>query len=455
MEEERVEEKVHNRSWLQRVSEQSWEPELLISGLAIFATIQIPEYVMDSYQYYRYNLQLDTGFIDELMPMLVVGVILTALKVLSFAFIFHFMVRAFWVGLMGLRSVFSEGIQYEKLEYSELYRSEMKSRLGTQDSFSLATDRLASVIFSIAFLFVLYMFGVGFLYSVFFLFINGVKLVVSEEIFDLYSTIILIFTAVVLLSVSVLSVVLNMKKYREQEKFARLHFKLTWYASVVFYPFVYKPVQFLILSFMSNLPKKKAQLYGTIFFSVFMAIFMSSIFELMNVNLVQPRDFYTARSSASTIVPENYESEFDGKFFDKASISSPYLKKGEYFSLFIPYSKMLDRKLSQYCEEATPADSLNRYEKRKLTNQQNIGCTNQFFTVTINQKDTLESDFLFYNHNRTGQAGFRSMFMLSDTMNIGKYELGIYRPILDEADAERDSLGRLLIYEEEIPFWVQ
>lgn len=455
MGDKKLEEKGHGRSWLQRVSEQSWEPELLISGLAIYATIQIPQYVMDFYQYYRYNLQLGTGFIDELMPLLVVGVMLTALKVLNFAFIFHFIVRAFWVGLVGLRSVFSEGIQYDKLEYSKFYRSEMKKRLGNQDSFLLATDRLASVIFSIAFLFVLYMFGVGFLYAVFFLLMNGVKLLVSEEIFDLYSTVILISTAVLLIGVSIVSLVLNMKKFREQEKFARYHFNLSWYASLIFYPFIYKPIQFLILSFASNLPKKKNQIYGMIFFALFMAIFMSSTFELMNVNLVETRDFYSSRSNESTIVAENYESEFDGKFFEKASISSPYLKKGEYFSLFIPYNKMLDRKLEKYCDEAVLADSLNRYERRKLTNRQNIECANRFFSVTINKEDTLESDFLFYNHNRTGQAGFKSIFLLSDTLNSGKHELGVYRPALDEADAERDSLGRLLTYEEEIPFWIQ
>ena len=455
MRDEQTEEKGHDRSWLQRVAEQSWEPELLISGLAIYATIQIPEYIENFYQYYRFNLQLGTGFIDELMPMLVVGVMLTALKVLSFAFIFHFIVRAFWVGLMGLRSVFSDGIQYDKLEYSELYRSEMKKRIGTQDSFLLATDRLASLIFSIAFLFVLYMFGVGLVYTVFFLMINGVKLIVSEEVFDLYSSIILITAAIVLIGVSILSLVLNMEKFREREKFARLHFKLSWYAGYVFYPFIYKPIQYLILTFLSNYPKKKNQIYGMVFFAVFMFIFMASTFDLMGVQLIQPRDYYSAKSNASTIVPENYESEFTGVFFEKPSISSPFLKKGEYFSLFIPYNKMLDRKLGKYCEEASPADSLSRYERRKLINQQNIECANRFFSVTLNEKDTLESDFLFYNHNRTGQAGFKSMFLLSDTLNTGKYELGVYRPSLDEADVERDSLGRLLTYEEEIPFWIE
>ncbi|MFV1883728.1 MAG: hypothetical protein ACMZ7B_04520 [Balneola sp.] len=455
MEENQHKETGHNRSWLQRVAEQSWEPELLISGLAIYATIQIPKYILDFYQYYRYNLQVDTGFIDELMPMLVVGVMLTALKVLSFAFMFHFIVRAFWVGLMGLRSVFSDGIQYEKLEFSELYRSEMKKRLGTQDSFLLATDRLASLIFSIAFLFVLYMLGVGLAYLVFFLLMNGVKTVVSEETFDLYSTLILITTGVILISISILTLVLNMKKYREQEKFAKLHFKISWYAGFVFYPFIYKPIQYLMLSFMSNFPKKKHQTFGMIFFAAFMGMFMSSIFNLMDTNLIQPRDFFTARSYASTMIPENYESEFDGQFFEKPAISSPYLKKGEYFSLFIPYNKMLDRKLIKFCEEAIPADSLSRYERRKFANQQNIDCANRFFTVTINKMDTLDSDFLFYNHSRTGQAGFKSMFLLSDTLRAGRYELGVYRPVLDKADAERDSLGRLLSYEEELPFWVE
>lgn len=166
MEEERPEEKgqIHNSSWLQRVAEQSWEPELLISGLAVFATSQLPAYVRELFQYYQFNFQVDVGIIDELLPFLAVSVFLTALQVLSFAFIFHFVIRAFWVGLMGLNSVFPNGINYDKLENSELYKNEIKRRLGDKDSFILATDRLASLVFSVAFLLVCYMFGTGVIY---------------------------------------------------------------------------------------------------------------------------------------------------------------------------------------------------------------------------------------------------------------------------------------------------
>jgi cadmium resistance protein CadD (predicted permease) len=238
--------KIHDKSWLQRVAEQSWEPELLISGLAIFATLNLPEYVWKFYEYYTYNLQLDNGFIDDLIPILVVGVTLTALQVLSFAFIFHFIVRAFWVGLMGLTSVYQDGIKYEELKFSDYYKKEMKRVIGDKDSFLLNTDKLASVIFSVAFLFVLYLFGVMVIYIVFFLMVNGVKLIVSPEVFGLYSKILLIVAGVVLGTVSIASLVLNMERFRTKDKYAKLHFMLSWNFSKVFYPFIYKPIQYLM-----------------------------------------------------------------------------------------------------------------------------------------------------------------------------------------------------------------
>lgn len=100
-------------------------------------------------------------------------------------------------------------------------------------------------------------------------------------------------------------------------------------------------------------------------------------------------------------------------------------------------------------------DSLNRYERRKQRNEHNIECANAFFSVVINEEDTLDSDFLFYNHPKTNQAGFKGYYALSDTLNRGRNTVGIYRQAVDEADTRRDSTGRLKTYEAEIPFWVE
>ena len=90
-----------------------------------------------------------------------------------------------------------------------------------------------------------------------------------------------------------------------------------------------------------------------------------------------------------------------------------------------------------------------------MASTQNIDCANRFFTITLNEQDTLSTDFMFYDHERTNQAGYRSLLSLPDTLNRGKYMLGVYRPVLDKADVKRDSTGRLLTYEDEIPFWIE
>lgn len=448
------EENKQNSNWLQRVSEQSWEPELLISGLAVYATLQLPDLVRKFYQYYQFNFQADTGIVDELLPLMVVGVFLMALQVLSMAFIFHFVVRAFWVGLVGLNSVFKDGINYDKLEYSEIYKSEMKKRIGNKDDFLLATDRLASVVFSQAFLFVFYLIGIGFLYLVFFLLINVVKLMVSEEVFDLYSKIIMSITLIAIIGVAIVSVVLNLKRFRNIERYAKLHFKLNWYVGNIFYPYLLKPIQYLVFIFMSNIPTKTFQKSSIIVMVCVLGLMMKNTFDLMETNLIESRDFYSERSSINTYDSNEYESEFEGEMISDPIIEKPMIKTSEYISMFIPYSKLLDMKLNAFCDVEEPDEMLNRYEKRKELNGSNIECINRFFTFVVNDKDTLASDLLFTKHPKTDQKGYRTFLALPDSIPLGKNLLSIKRDVFDNEDANRDSLGRGLIFESEIPFWI-
>ncbi len=455
MSDSKKEKKGFNHSWLQRVSEQSWEPELLISGLAIFATLQLPGVVENFYQYYRFNYQVDIGIIDDLLPMLAVSVALTALKVLNFGFIFHFVVRAFWVGLIGLMSVFKDGIQYERLPNSELYKSEMEKRIGNQDSFLLATDRLASMVFSVSFLFVLYMIGVGALYIIFFLLMNGVKVFMPDDIFEFYSRVMLTALAVVLTLLSVVSLVLNMKRFREREKFAQLHFKLSWWTGRIFYPFIFRPIQYLILTFMSNLSSKKFQVYAIAVFVVFFTVFMKSFLGVLQFNPFESRSFYQDRSLTATYNPDFYESELEGGFLNEPTIQSPVINKGEMLSLFIPYMKMMDKKMEKLCVIEQPADSLRSFQRRDSLNQQKIDCANQFFMFVVNERDTLPSDLFFARHPVTDQAGYRGFFNMPDSLNPVKNQLEVLRQPVDDSDFLRDSLGRKLEFESVIPFWVQ
>jgi hypothetical protein len=95
---------------LSDLTSQSWNLELVISGAALFATLNLPDFLDSLLAYYRYNLMTDTDFIHEALPTQTMGLIKGASYFLFGAFLAHFIMRAFWAGLVGLLAVYPDGI---------------------------------------------------------------------------------------------------------------------------------------------------------------------------------------------------------------------------------------------------------------------------------------------------------------------------------------------------------
>lgn len=455
MSDEHFENEEQGKGWLERVAEQSWEPELLISGLAIFATSQLPEVFESALYYYQYNLQTGDGFIDLGLPSVIIASSVTAIKLLNYAFILHFVVRAFWVGLIGLNSVFPRGIQYEKLQYSDIYKKEMEKRIGQSGDFLMGADRLASVIFSVAFTVVLLLFAIGFIYSIFFVLMNISKVILPEDVYDIYSTILYAILIVFFLGAAILTTVLNMERFRSKEKIARFHFKITWYLSVAIFPFVLKPLQFLMLNFMSNIPMKKYYTFAAVFFVFFMGTMMLNTLKYGNVNPFNSRNYFISFSNTGVLDQNYYTNSFDDDFIRNPMIDEPIQKAGSYVPVFIPYPKKLDEKLDSFCDFEEPADTLYRFERRALRNEYRLECVNDLFSVSVNDTIPITGELLFNTHQLTGQKGFAGNYYLPDSLIQGQYILSIRQAIVDDFDAYRDSIGRMLIYDANIPFWIE
>ena len=455
MSDERFENKKQGVGWLERVAEQSWEPELLISGLAIFATSQLPDFIMKGWYYYDFNLKVSDSFIDEMIPILITSAAISAIEILYFAFIIHFVIRAFWVGMIGLNSVFPKGIQYQKLETSEYYKVEMEKRLGSSKDFLLATDKAASVIFSIAFSIVMLLTSIGLLYLIFFLLMNITKLLMSASVFEVYTTVMLALLILFFLAMGVIGLVLNMKKYRENPKTAELHFKFTWFGSHLVYPLFVKPINHLILIFISNIPLKKYHTVNAIFMVTFFGMLIFRMLSVMDVQLFNSRDYYVEYSNVAVLNTDRYLESFTGEYVREPMLDEKVIKSGSFLGLYIPYSKLLDTKLSAICEYEEPADSLYRFERRAMLNQSRIECANQFYSFSINDSLSLPSNLLFSDHPKTGQNGYYSKFEVSDTLSAGMYMFNIRQGITNEIEARRDSINRPKEYDFDIPFWIE
>lgn len=131
---------------LRRLRDRTDELELIISSLTIFALYSLPEWLFGSF----------SGVYTHLSSAMIIagaaGIpLLTGFCYgLACCFVVHLMARGYWVGLIGLRTVFPDGINWNKTPgMGPLTRERQRIRLPDLDTVIERTDRLASSLFAV------------------------------------------------------------------------------------------------------------------------------------------------------------------------------------------------------------------------------------------------------------------------------------------------------------------
>ncbi|MDT8369208.1 MAG: hypothetical protein RQ745_08360 [Longimicrobiales bacterium] len=135
------------RRLLRDLHHQTWELELLISGTVAIVLALLPTRVD---QFYFAASAQTSGLIEE-FGFLTFYFIKLTLYTLVLAFAFHIMVRAFWVALVGLDSVFPRGPVWSRLRLGPVSEGVFRRVLPSVRELILATDAIASVTFATAF----------------------------------------------------------------------------------------------------------------------------------------------------------------------------------------------------------------------------------------------------------------------------------------------------------------
>jgi len=141
-----------------RLRERTDELELFISGLLAFALLAVPGRIFDAWAtstvhtegVYAYALWF--GFSTSVGLCYVVAV----------ALIVHLAIRGYWVGLVGLKIHFPEGIRWDRIPLlGPVSRAFYQARVGTLEQSIANADRAASTLFSATLLFALTMVLIG------------------------------------------------------------------------------------------------------------------------------------------------------------------------------------------------------------------------------------------------------------------------------------------------------
>ena len=154
------------KQWLKKLERESWQLELLVSAFTIFLLVAASENFQKVVEAFTYEYSESTGMVQSFLYLT-----LLSIWVLTAFLIIHLLLRGFWIGTIGLRSV-NPSINLKTLNYSDFFEKKFEKKLIGLDSLVIRLDEICSVIFSVSFLIIFSIISFG-LYLVFLGFINA------------------------------------------------------------------------------------------------------------------------------------------------------------------------------------------------------------------------------------------------------------------------------------------
>ena len=429
---------------LRELTTQSWNLELAISGVAMFAILQVPDLLESAFSYIRYNYMTHTEGAAVMLPSMVYSLIRATCHVLFAAFLANFVMRAFWVGLVGLLAVFPSGIYYDRIPFSTPYAQQrLADEFGPLDRYILWLDKRCNIVFALAFQFVFLLVVVAILYLLGLL----VYLVVQPNVTPTVWFGVKIALGSLMALFFLASMVLSQKKIKQTPGGIQLNYRFTKVGRLMMLG-MYKHSSYVTNTFYTNIrPGKliqRAAIFIVIFFGVFFLEYANDISRINGrMSLFNSRHLYSARVDSLYIEPTAYDNQRpEGAFVSTASIQSDVIRE-PYLRLFIAYPKALDTKLKQVAPEPVWSDTLSRQARRQqyaIWSKQQI---NKLIRITVNDSTCAQADLLFTKAGIQEQSGWQTV-VVPGNLKLGQNRLRV--ALQDPRKKEAEDLVT-------IPFW--
>lgn len=441
-------------SWLKKLEQESWQLELLVSAFTIFLLIQ----AIDEYSGFLYGLPFLYDLSDSLLTFIYVFLALIglAIKALTMFLIIHLLLRGFWIGVIGLRSV-QETIDFKELKYSSFFTEKLKDKVVSLDKLVLKLDEICSLFFSFAFLIISMIISFG----LYLIFLGGVAILfksMTAVTSGFLNSVISLVGSITVITV-LISGLIYFLDYVTLGFFKKFKF-----VAKLYYP-IYRFLGFITLSvisksiyyyFISKFSKKKIRIT---YFFIAVILLMTSFTEF------DQHQFYPKQNNAETLSANHYDNLRDpDNFINKVSIQSNVIQSN-YLQLFIRYDPADNMRIQSNCPDFTPAResgfnwskkfeasdggfvmTSQNYDNEDL--QKLLDCLSSLYQVSIGDKLVRQLDFYYYTHPSKRQKGLFCM------IDIKAYGPGLHILKVKKSYTENDTIKRHDSYAQ-VPFWIE
>lgn len=421
--------------WLRKLEEESWQAELVISGLAIYGALQVPHLIEGLIDFSITFFQPGNYFFIFIFCLY----LFCGSTFLISCFVIHFILRAIWIGMLGLNYVFPKGINYETEQYSPTFLKLLKEKFPNDHQDIIRLEKACSTMFGIATTILLVLTTININVLILFSLKMLLEQFIPLNILVILGTVIL---AIIFL-ISILISILNMKRFHSNEWQQTWYFKLGQAFNKFNYHIFYYPITRITFLFVTNSSIKK---FTTAMFVVFFLSGILASFQMVQSNLYLMDDPYSIEDKynrTDKMIPEHYEANLDGsqKLFSAVipaeKISDDLMKV--FVPVFINERVMMD----SLCGKWQNIEGLNRRENKRKRRERWVSCAQQYHRFLVN--DSLYvSEVLNTKHANQGENGI-STYLPTEKFSVGKNILRIEKVRKD------GSVYRTI----NIPFWFE
>lgn len=283
--------------------------------------------------------------------------------------------RAYWIGLVGLNSVFSEyGV--EDSAYSKIYTKKILGILPKQEETIQKVNELYSVIFSATFIILLIYSHLALTLSTYMLIYNLLSEYVNTYI--LLAPAVLI--GVLLVFQTIFGIIGNLKQFKNNVVIQTWLFKVVKWASMVRYGPLYKYLLQVSMVFGSNFKKKKSLVYFVLLF--FVSGMYVAIVKVNDTNIFYLVD-QDRQYSDKMYLNYFFDQNPDNSFLVTPQIQSDIIE-GKTVELFIPIFNNERNYQDNACGGYVDDEQLEMVKNKILARKFYLECYHKYHTVKLN-----------------------------------------------------------------------
>lgn len=427
------------RELLDKLQQESWQLELLISGFAIFGLISAFPYLT----YKVYIAQIG----EQLYLKTILQIALISCTILIFNLLIHVILRGLWIGALGLRYV-SGDIEFDKLNYQPKFTNYLKRKIVSFDRYVARLENYCSIMFAVSFLLIFYVISI-------FLAIIACALtanfIIQNNNLNETFRLILGITIFVCLGLGMLFVFIDFvtQGFLKKKKWlAKIYFPFYWVFSYLTLTFLYRP---LVYNFLDNKFTRKVSLFLV---PAYIAILFLVSFKNNNSNFLDKAKYV----SSAYINSINYEDLLveEDDLAKTATLQSKLIEK-PYLKVFRVFSENVENSMYRYKPSLLPEKDERGFTtdviKTSVSNfsyRERDSLVKNFLAVFNETHDVFidsiyyKSDFLI-TKNKKNQFGFETYINIKN-LKEGKHNMILKRKFTNG----KDTLKRIEIT---IPFW--